>query len=270
MKRKRVDSPKNPLIKQLLRLRERRERERSGKFLIEGVREVERALAAGIPIEQVLLAPELARPEALALAATAERDALPVSELAAAAFARLSIRENPDGLMALAPTWRTDLGELELPDEPLLLVVDGVEKPGNLGALLRTADAVDADAVFVTGPGTDPFNPNVIRASMGSIFSRPLVTTTSEELRQFLGEHGVRVVATSPGAEKPFWDADLKGPLALILGAEHEGLGSSWLGSAHARVHIPMAGMADSLNVATAGALLLYEALRQRRAADTA
>lgn len=267
MTRKRIDSPKNPLVKELLRLRERRERERSGRFLIEGVREVERALAAGIPLEQLLVAPELARPEAQALAATAERAGLKVSELAGGAFARLSLRENPDGLMALAGTWRTELSELELPGEPLLLVVDGLEKPGNLGALLRTADAVDADAVFVTGHGTDPFNPNVVRASMGSIFSRPLVTTSGDELRRFLREHGVRVVATSPAAELPFWDADLKGPVALVLGTEHEGLNAEWLDSADERVHVPMAGTADSLNVATAGALVLYEALRQRRRA---
>lgn len=265
MTRKRIDSPKNPFIKELLRLRERRERDRSGRFLIEGVREVERALAAGIRIDQLLVAPELTRPEGQALAATAERSGISVTELSGQAFVRLTIRENPDGLMALADTWRTGLSELELPGEPLLVVLDGLEKPGNLGALLRTADAVDADAVFVTGPGTDPFNPNVIRASMGSLFSRPLVTAQAEELRRYLEARGVRIVATSPSANRPYWDASLTGPLAIVLGTEHQGLGSEWLAAADEQVHIPMAGMADSLNVATAGALVLYEALRQRR-----
>ena len=265
MPRKRIESPRNPLVKELLRLHERRGRERSGRFLIEGTREVERALEAGVPVLEVLLAPELAGPETLALASTAEARGLPVNELTGTAFGRLSVRENPDGMLAVAETWTVEPEQLQLPDDPLLLVLDGLEKPGNLGALLRTADAVDADAVFVTGPGTDPFNPNVIRASMGSVFSRPLVQLGGERLRHFLAAAGVRTVATSPSAAKPFWDASLAGPTAIVLGTEHEGLGVEWLETADERVHIPMAGLADSLNVATAGALLLYEALRQRR-----
>ncbi|HEX7002596.1 MAG TPA: RNA methyltransferase [Trueperaceae bacterium] len=266
MSRRRIDSPKNANVKELLRLRERRARDRSERFLIEGAREVERALTAGVPLLEVLVAPEVARPETLALASSAEASGIPVTELSALAFERLSAREHPDGVMALAPTWRTEPADLRLPAKPLLLVLDGLEKPGNLGALLRTADAVDADAVCVTGPGTDPFNPNVIRASMGSLFSRPLVTASTEGLRSFLASKSVRIVATSPAAEKPYWDADLTGGVAIVLGSEHEGLGSEWLQGSDERVRIPMAGMADSLNVATAGALLLYEALRQRRA----
>lgn len=265
MERRRIDSPKNPLVKELVRLRERRDRDRSGRFLIEGTREVERALSAGVPLSELLVAPELMRPEALALASRVERAAIRVTELAGSAFARVSMRQHPDGVLAVAPTWRTELGELELGPTPLLLVLDGLEKPGNLGALLRTTDAVDADAVFVTGRGTDPFNPNVIRSSMGSIFSRPLVTAGEPELQEFLRDRGVRVIATAPAAEKPYWDADLRGSVAVVLGTEHQGLGEGWLSGAAERVHVPMAGMADSLNVATAGALLLYEALRQRR-----
>lgn len=269
MERKRVDSPKNPLVKELVRLRERRDRDRSGRFLIEGTREVERALSAGVPLDELVIAPELMRPDGLALASRSERSSIPVTELSAEAFRKGSMREHPDGVLAIAPTWRTALAELNLGRDPLLLVLDGLEKPGNLGALLRTTDAVDADAVLVTGKGTDPFNPNVIRASMGSVFSRPLVTTSREEVLAFLADGAVRVVATSPGAEKPYWGADLTGAVALVLGAEHLGLGAEWLAAADERVFIPMAGMADSLNVATAGALVLYEALRQRTAAGT-
>jgi TrmH family RNA methyltransferase len=265
VERRRIDSPKNPQIKELLRLRERRERDRSGRFLIEGVREVDRALSAGVPLSEFLIAPELTRPDGLALAGRAERAGIRVTELAAGAFGRLSLREHPDGVLAVAPTWRTDLDQLELVTDPLLLVIDGLEKPGNLGALLRTADAVDAHAVLVTGQGTDPFNPNVIRASMGSVFSRPVVTTTGAQLRSFLRDRGVRLVATSPAAAEPYWNADLRGAVALVMGTEHAGLDQDWLEAADQRVSIPMAGMADSLNVATAGALVLYEALRQRR-----
>lgn len=266
MERRRIDSPKNPLVKELVRLRDRRERDRSGRFLIEGTREVERALSAGVPIGELLVAPELMRPEALALASRVESSEITVTELSGSAFGRISMREHPDGVLAVAPTWRTELAELELGPEPLLLVLDGLEKPGNLGALLRTSDAVDADAVFVTGRGTDPFNPNVIRSSMGSVFSRPLVTADETELREFLRDHDVRMVAATPAAEKPYWDAYLRGKVAVVLGTEHQGLGEGWLSGASERVHVPMAGMADSLNVATAGALMLYEALRQRRA----
>lgn len=246
-------------------MRERRVRERSGTFVIEGERELERALSAGIVLKELLLAPELVRPEGLSLASRVESAGLRVTELTAAAFSRASIREHPDGLLALAEKPPVELDELALSPQPLLLVVDGLEKPGNLGALLRTADAADLDAVLVAGRGTDVFNPNVVRASMGSVFSRAVVTAQSNVIRRFLEERHVRLVATSPDAEKPFWEAELTGPLALVLGTEHEGLGAEWLESADERVHIPMAGMADSLNVATAGALVLYEALRQRR-----
>lgn len=264
VQRRRIDSPKNPLVKEVVRLRERRTRERSGVFVIEGERELERALAAGIALRELLLAPELVRPEGLSLASRAESAGIRVTELTRAAFSRASIREHPDGLIALAQKSQLELTELELSSQPLLLVIDGLEKPGNFGALLRTADAADLDAVIVAGRGTDPFNPNVIRASMGSVFSRPVVTAEPSEILPFLKERHVRLIASSPAAEKPFWNAELDGPIALLLGTEHEGLGSEWLESADERVHIPMAGMADSLNVATAGALILYEALRQR------
>jgi TrmH family RNA methyltransferase len=269
VERRRIDSPKNELVKEVVRLRERRERDRSGQFVIEGTRELERALSAGVPLRELLLSPELARPEALALASRAERSGIPVSELGSDAFSRASIRENPDGVMALAPTWRTELAEFEPPADPLLVVLDGLEKPGNLGALLRTADAVDADAVFVTGRGTDPFNPNVIRSSMGSVFSRPLLAVESEELREFLRTNGIRVVTTSPAGDQPYWNADLRGAVAVVLGTEHQGLGPEWLTAADSSVFIPMSGMADSLNVGVAGALMLYEALRQRRQGST-
>ena len=158
-------------------------------------------------------------------------------------------------------------------------MVDGLEKPGNLGALLRTADAVGVDAVFATGSGTDLFNPNVVRASMGSLFARPVLALDTDELLAWLTRRGVRVVATSPHAARVFWDAPLVGAsddaadgaadrgTAIVLGPEHEGLEPRWLDAAALRVRVPMAGLADSLNVATTGALLLYEVLRQRRAA---
>ena len=145
----------------------------------------------------------------------------------------------------------------------LYLVIDGLEKPGNVGALLRTADSAGVDAVFVTGAGTDLENPNVIRASMGSVF-RQVIACETDALRDWLQQNQVQIVATSPQASATYWQQDYTPATALVLGTEHEGLGEGWLEQADLRVVIPMFGSADSLNVATSGALLLYEALRQR------
>lgn len=263
--RRRVDSPKNPAVKELVRLRERRVREREGRFVIEGGRETVRGLGAGVALEALFLCPELLRGEGAELAA-APPFGVEVVELARGAFERASVRQNPDGVLAVARTPRRDPAALALPEAPLLLVVDGLEKPGNLGALLRTADGAGVDAVLVTGGGTDLENPNVIRASMGSVFAVPTLALPAEELHAFLRARGVRLVAAAPAADTAYWDADLRGPVALAVGAEHEGLAAGWLEHADLRVAIPMRGAADSLNAATAGALLVYEALRQRRA----
>lgn len=260
-----VDSPRNTEIKSLLKLRNRKTRDEEGVFLIEGRREVTRAAGAGVRIRSLYLCLEMSAPAGMA--ALVDELALlgtDVVHLSRAAFERLSMRENPDGALALAETWTLEPEDLELPADPLLLIVDGLEKPGNLGALLRTADSAGADAVFVTGSGTDLFNPNVVRASMGSLFARPVAQVGQDRLIDWLARRGFRLVATSPGAHVSYWDADLTGGCAVILGTEHEGLSMSWMEAADELVLVPMHGMADSLNVATTGALLLYEALRQR------
>lgn len=261
-----IESPKNDRVKELVRLRSRRHRDRRGVFPIEGAREVERALDAGVRPIEAYLGPALFHDEARAVAARLAALGVPRFELAEAAFRKASYRDAPDGVLVVAEAWSPDLGPLELGRDALVLVIDGLEKPGNVGALLRTADAAGATAVFVTGAGTDVFNPNVIRASMGSVFARPVIPADPADLRAFLDARGVRVVATSPAASRSFWEVDLTGATAIVVGSEHQGLEADWLGHADLRVRIPMEGLADSLNVATAGALLLYEALRQRRA----
>lgn len=261
-----VDSPRNSEIKALLKLRERRARDREGLFLIEGRREVTRAVQAGVRIQKIYLCTAMSAPAGMAqMVKELELVGVEAVSLSEAAFTRLSMRENPDGALAVAETWDIRPDDLELPDNPLLLIVDGVEKPGNLGALLRTADAAGADAVFVTGSGTDLFNPNVVRASMGSLFARPVAHTEPQLLLDWLQRRGYRLVATSPGAHESYWDTDLAGGIALLLGTEHDGLGMEWIEAADDLVFVPMHGLADSLNVATTGALILYEALRQRR-----
>ena len=262
-----VDSPRNAEIKALLKLKDRRHRDREGVFLIEGRREVTRAAQANVRITTLYICPKMSAPAGMApLFRELELIGVEMVELSEAAFERLSMRENPDGVIALAETWQLEPEDIELPANPLLLVVDGLEKPGNLGALLRTADSAGADAVFVTGGGTDLFNPNVVRASMGSLFARPVAMVEQDRLVAWLRRRGWRLMATSPAAHHSYWDADLKKGCAILLGTEHEGLGMSWLEAADELLMVPMHGMADSLNVATTGALLLYEALRQRSA----
>ena len=261
----RVTSPTNDRVKELVRLRSRRHRDRSGLFLIEGARETERALQAGVELREAYLCPELFSPQAVEAAERLADRGIPRVELSEPPFRKASLRDGPDGILSVARTWRPRPDALTLGRTPLLLVIDGLEKPGNVGALLRTADAAGVTAVFVTGEGTDVFNPNVIRASMGSVFSRPVIPVATDALTRYLAARKVAVVATSPGAERLYWEVDLTGPTAVVVGSEHAGLEADWLDAAERRVRIPMHGLADSLNAATAGALLLYESLRQRR-----
>ena len=267
-----IESSKNPTIRALLRLRERRAREREGRYLIEGARELTRALQAGVALEGLYYAEALLNDEGRRLLGHGAfghsgvgPGGLERTSLSQDAFERLSLRQNPDGVLGLARMEPGALGALEPPENALVLVLDGLEKPGNLGALLRTADAGGLAAVFATGAGTDLYNPNVIRSSLGSLFSRPVLAVSPEGALEWLRARGFALVAATPHASQSYWDADLRGPTALLLGAEDVGLSAAWLEAATTRVAIPMRGLADSLNVATAGAILIYEALRQRR-----
>ena len=179
--------------------------------------------------------------------------------------AKVAYRERPDGLLAVAPQWQRSLGDLALPANPFVLVVEAIEKPGNLGTILRSADAAGCDAVIVCDPVTDIFNPNVVRASTGVLFSVPLVVEESARVLSWLRQKNVRTVATTPAATQIYSDADLRGPLAIVMGSEQYGLSEFWLKNADLPVRIPMAGQADSLNVAMATIITLFEAVRQRR-----
>lgn len=252
-----ITSLQNPQIKHLVRLRQRREREREGLILIEGGREVSRALAAGITPQRVYICPELLSDDARqTLAALGEG-----TELSRLAFEKVSGRENPDGLLVVASTPQTTWPTLG--QDALVVVLHGLEKPGNVGAILRTADAAGADAVLVLGRGADAYSPNVIRSSQGSVFSLPVLTPTEAEALAWLSREGLTWVACTPDAQQDYWDAPLTGRVALVLGAEHQGLPTEWRGG-DLPVRIPMFGQADSLNVATAAALVLYECVRQR------
>ncbi|ULH15908.1 RNA methyltransferase [Deinococcus sp. KNUC1210] len=257
-----ITSLQNAQVKRLVRLRTRRERQAEGLWLIEGARELGRALASGLVFQTLYHCPELFSDEARELMPTLEALPLAAVRCTREVFEKVSHRENPDGLLALTPP---PSPALPLPTEhTLLLVLMGLEKPGNLGALLRTADGVGVDAVLVVGEGTDLGNPGVIRASQGSLFTQPVIALDEEQALTWLRAHAFTLVACTPEAALPYWDAPLTGRVALCLGSEHDGLPAAWRDAADLGVAIPMRGQADSLNVSVAGALVLYEARRQR------
>lgn len=255
-----ITSLQNPQVKHLVKLRARRDREAHGVILVEGGREIARALQAGLSPQAVFSCPALHSPDAAATAASLGS----VTELSRPAFEKVSVRENPDGLLAVFPMPAPVLPEPG--DDAVVVLLHGLEKPGNVGAILRTADAAGAHAVIVLGRGADPYSPNVIRASQGSVFRVPVAALPEDAALEWLRAHGFRTVACTPDAPRTYWDADLTGRVALLFGTEHEGLPESWRQTDQA-VSIPMhaAGSADSLNVATAAALVLFECRRQAR-----
>lgn len=262
-----IRSAANPRVKAWLRLRDRRERERTGLTLVDGTREVGRALAAGAVVEELLVGPTAHASEegrrVLELAAAARVPSITVS---AAVEARLAFGDRVDGVVAVLRVPSLALDRIVLPADPLVVVVEGIEKPGNLGAVLRSADGAAADAVIVADARTDPYNPNAIRASLGTIFSVPLAVGPSATVRDWCRDHHLEVVAARVDASSVYSDAELTGRVAIVLGSEAEGLGDAWRGSDVVAVHLPMRGVADSLNVSVAAAVLLYEARRQRDA----
>jgi len=262
-----ITSLQNPRVKRLVKLRDRRPRDEAGVFLVEGYREIRRALERRFRLDELYYAPELFlggnEPALLETAAAAGTELV---ELSPAAFAKVAYRERPDGLLAVAPQWRRTLDEIPIPPErpAFLLVVEAIEKPGNLGTILRSADAAGCDAVIVCDPVTDLFNPNVVRASTGVLFAVPCCVAEGLEVLAWLRGRRIRVVATPPGGTLEYTEADLRGPLAVVMGSEQYGLSEFWLRAADQAVRIPMAGQADSLNVAMATIITLFEAVRQR------
>ena len=263
-----ISSPANPRIKALVRLRKRRERDREGRFLIEGFREISRALDAGVNIGELYVCPEmyLGRHEG-DLVDRAAATGAEIVVVSTGAFGKASYRDRPEGLLAVAGQFLTSLDRLDLSESPLVLVAEGIEKPGNLGTMLRTADAAGATGVIVADPATDPFNPNVVRASLGTMFQVPLAVSDSDEAIARLRESEVRILAATPDATVPHHAADLTGAVAIAVGSEQYGLTDTWLDRADERILIRMPGSVDSLNAAMAAGILLFEAVRQREQA---
>lgn len=251
-----ITSAANPHIRTLAEFKGRRGRDAAGRFLIEGSRELGRAIDARIAVEEIILAPALASDAATGIAAAAS---VPVRTVGEAPFAKLTVRQNPDGIIGVASTWSPGLDTI---DRDLVLIAEAIEKPGNLGAMLRTADAAGA-GVVVADPTVDPFNPNIVRASQGALFTVPVAVTDAAAARTWAIDRGP-VFVTTPGADRTLWDVELTGAIAIVVGSEHAGVGESWL-EVGTPVRIPMAGNVDSLNASVAAAIVLYEAIRQRQ-----
>ena len=260
-----ITSASNDRIKRLVRLRNRRQRDLTGLFLVEGYRELLRAAGAGVEVIEVYSCPELflGNNDAELLERLRSRGAGVVT-VAPGPFRKASYRDRPEGLIGVARAFDVSLGRLDPPASPLMLVVESIEKPGNLGTMLRTAQAAGADAVIVCDPATDPFNPNVVRASLGTLFDVPLAVASTPDTLAWLAGRGIATVAASPAADLPHHRADLSGAVALVVGSEQYGLTAAWLEGADHRVVIPMPGSVDSLNAAVSAGILLFEAARQR------
>ncbi|MBF0569950.1 MAG: RNA methyltransferase [Candidatus Omnitrophica bacterium] len=259
-----IDSVQNSGVKRIARLRAKKGRDAKNLTIVEGVREVRQAIAAGLRIAAVYVCSEgvyRCPPEIIPELAVAN---IKVYDTSCAVYAKLAYGDRTEGVLALVEPPELKLADLKLGPRPLIIVLERVEKPGNLGAALRTADGAGADAVIVTDELTDIYNPNVIRASLGAAFSVPTVSCTNEEAVVFFRSLGIRTLAAVVQAEEFYYDKDLPGPVAIILGSEQEGLSKFWLDKADMKVRIPMKGKLDSLNVSVSAAVMVYEAVRQR------
>ena len=260
-----ITSHSNPRIKSLIKLGRKSERIRTGLMPVEGIREISRAADAGVEFREVYYCPDIADGELegklLERLAAAN---VQMIEVSSAIFTKIAYRESVGGIVAVAGRQDHPLEDLPAGGNPLLLVVDHLEKPGNLGAVFRSADGAGATGVIVSGQSAEISNPNVIRASLGTVFTVPKAVAPASDVIQWLKRNGIAIMATTPDAKTPWNEADLASPSAIVLGSEYRGLGDEWLKAADVTVKIPMRGSADSLNVSATAAILLYEALRQR------
>lgn len=261
-----LTSTHNPRVRAALALRERHARDREGRTLVEGHDELALALESGAAPGDLFYCPALfgaADPEALLQRAAAAGARL--VEVDRRVFERLAYREHPDGLLAVAAIPHRGLADLTLGENPLILIVESLEKPGNLGAILRTADAAGVDALIACNSVTDWGNPNVVRASKGTVFSVQIAEASTAEAINWLQGREIAILAATPAAQRLYYDVNMRGPVALAVGAERQGLSEAWLARQSETALVPMRGRANSLNVATVAALLMYEAVRQRR-----
>ena len=254
-----ITSAQNSKIKEIIKLQKPRERKECGLVIVEGYQEILMALGAGFEIERLFFCPDLAGKKRIEKI----EDDRTIS-VVPAVFKKIAYRENPDGFLALVKSKVLKLDEVKLSKNPLVIVLESVEKPGNLGAILRSADAAGADAVIISDQRTDIYNPNVIRASLGTVFTNQVAVSSAKEIQKWLSKNKIKSLATTPEADKIYTEVNYKGGIAVVMGEEHKGLSEEWLKKADEKIKIPMAGKIDSLNVSVSTAIILFEAVRQR------
>ena len=253
-----IDSLQNEKIKNIVKLRQSgSERKKQGLFIIEGRREISLAQAVGVEMVNLFYCADYARPKP----DTADEKIIKVSKKV---FSKISLRENPDGFLAVAKIRERQLENIKLSNRPLVIILEAVEKPGNLGAILRTADAAGADAVIINDVKIDIYNPNVIRSSQGTAFTMPTVLSSVVETVEYCKNKGIKILATTPDANKEYTKVDFTGGCAIVMGGEEKGLSQEWLKAADEKIRISMRGKIDSLNVSVSAAVILFEAVKQR------
>lgn len=261
-----ITSLHNQRVRDAARLRDRRQREKQGRILIDGARELSRAIESGVELLEAFVCEPLCHTDearrVLSQLPATRADLLSVSP---EVFQKLAFGQRAEGVLAAARTPRRSLAELVLSDEPLVAVVEAVEKPGNLGAVLRSADAAGVSAVLATGHGTDLYNPNVIRASLGTVFTLPVCAAAATEILAWLRERRFAIFAARPDAKQLYTEVRYTGRTAIVLGSEAAGLSDAWRSNDVTAIKLPMRGRADSLNISAAAAVLFYEALRQNQ-----
>lgn len=258
---KQITSSQNPFIKSLVLLQEKaKARKQSGTFLIEGMREIELALKGNYELETVLFCPELID-KAFNLSVIQSYNQIEISK---EVYQKLAYRDTTEGIISVAKAKSLSLSDLKLPENPLILVMEAIEKPGNIGAMLRTCDAAHVDAVIIANPKTDLYNPNIVRSSVGCLFTNQIAADSTEEVIKFLNKKNITIFAATLQNSQFYHQQNYTTPTALVVGTEATGLSSAWREKNIQNIIIPMQGEIDSMNVSVASAILLFEAKRQR------
>ncbi len=262
-----LSSLKNPRVKEVVKLRKRRERDKSRLMLIEGRRELEEALKNGAELKTLYVCKSLFNSSGQEdIVSCAQQQGVEIVAVSEPVACKMAYRDNSEGLLAVAPQPVKRLENIVLGKTPFVAILEGIEKPGNLGAILRVADGAGVHGLLLCDCATDIYNPNTIRASLGTFFTMPFAQVSSTEALRWCKQEGLQTVAATPGADLVYTQADLSGPCAVVIGSEDRGLGRLWLDEADIKVRIPMKGQADSLNAAVSTAVLLYEVMRQQKA----
>ncbi|MGL2966996.1 TrmH family RNA methyltransferase [Flavobacterium sp. XGLA_31] len=259
---KQITSSQNPYIKSLVQLQEKaKTRKQTGTFLIEGQREIELAIKGNYELEVILFLPELITEQQIH---KITRKPIPLIEISREVYQKLAYRDTTEGLLAVAKTKALLLSDLKLPENPLIVVMEAIEKPGNIGAILRTCDAAHVDAVIIAEPKTDLYNPNIVRSSVGCLFTNQIAMASSEDVIRFLVENKINFYSATLQNSTAYHTQNYTTPTALVVGTEATGLSQIWRDKATQNIIIPMQGEIDSMNVSVAAAILIFEAKRQR------